>query len=204
MNKALESGNARIWSESFIDSMTTHTLVQLFNKLMLFFFEMGRYKTCSIFAIPSCSDQKTRPSTASTATTRPQQKVGSNLEKELEQVRREKEKLKKSNPDVSATAVADNITVIDDISEKTQKLLEKLEYEQVDMEKRNTIKKFRLDASNFMERYLNPKGFNRDTNNESQNRNDRMEPSSRSENVKRPRRRKKNEGRRGTVYPRCP
>ena len=35
-----------IWSKPFIDALASHSLEQMFNTLMLFFFEMGRYKSC--------------------------------------------------------------------------------------------------------------------------------------------------------------
>ena len=44
-----ERGKAKILSNSFCKSLQEHTLEQLFNKLMLFFYEIGRYKKCRVF-----------------------------------------------------------------------------------------------------------------------------------------------------------
>lgn len=41
----------RIMSENFASVLETHSLNQLFNKLMLFFCEMGRYRHCPIFGV---------------------------------------------------------------------------------------------------------------------------------------------------------
>ena len=43
------NGFTKIQSGQFVNEMKIYTLDQLFNKLMLIFFEMGRYKKCHIF-----------------------------------------------------------------------------------------------------------------------------------------------------------
>lgn len=50
LNNLFEIALARIKSTLFIDSLASHTLEQMYNKLMLFFFETGRYQTCPIFS----------------------------------------------------------------------------------------------------------------------------------------------------------
>jgi len=49
----LDDGMARILSPYFAKVLETHTLDQAFNKLMLFFCEMGRYRYCPIFGMQS-------------------------------------------------------------------------------------------------------------------------------------------------------
>jgi len=49
LNQMLAVGVERISSKTFLQSAETSTLEQLFNTLMLFFFEMGRFKTCTVF-----------------------------------------------------------------------------------------------------------------------------------------------------------
>jgi hypothetical protein len=44
-----QNGFTKIQSKQFVNEMKIYTLDQLFNKLMLIFFEMGRYKKCHIF-----------------------------------------------------------------------------------------------------------------------------------------------------------
>ena len=45
----LEVGSATINSTAFMDNAKNYTLEQLFNILMLYFSEMGRYKKCEVF-----------------------------------------------------------------------------------------------------------------------------------------------------------
>lgn len=52
LNKLLEVGQARIQSKAFFESAATHTLEQLFNILMLYFYELGRYKSCRLLSQP--------------------------------------------------------------------------------------------------------------------------------------------------------
>jgi len=47
-----------IESKQFVDAMSTHSLEQLFNLLMLFFYEMGRYKRCPVFPLSERIDNE--------------------------------------------------------------------------------------------------------------------------------------------------
>ena len=52
LKKLLEVGQARVMSNAFLELAKTRTLEQLFNILMLYFYELGRYKTCLMFTQP--------------------------------------------------------------------------------------------------------------------------------------------------------
>jgi len=51
IKRLLDNGMARIMSSDFAKVLERHTLYQAFNKLMLFFCEMGRYRYCPIFGL---------------------------------------------------------------------------------------------------------------------------------------------------------
>ena len=52
LKKLLEVGQARVMSNAFLELAKTRTLEQLFNILMLYFYELGRYKACLMFTQP--------------------------------------------------------------------------------------------------------------------------------------------------------
>ena len=77
--------------------------------------EITGKKRSALYAWLNNRDEKKRKKSTNAV---PQQKVQSCSEKEHDQVRREKENLKKLNPDASTTAGCDNIAVLADISER--------------------------------------------------------------------------------------